>query len=76
MTPADIVLTVICNGSPVCVLNLALPTAKGVGEDLFKAVRDYERMSEQTIQAIGTVAATMQRAHEGSHGGPSDTSAQ
>ena len=61
ITPADVILTVICNGLPVCVLNLALPTAKGIGEDLLVAVKDYERTSGETVQSLGHIATEMQR---------------
>lgn len=61
ITPADLVLTMMCNGTPVCVINLAIPTAKGVADDVAVALKDYERTSEQTLMAIGQIAAAMQR---------------
>jgi len=60
LTPSDMVLTVVWNGVVVAVINLSLPTAKGVGEDLLNGVIEYERLSGQTIQTTGQIAATMQ----------------
>lgn len=62
ITPSDLVLTLICNGSPVGIINMALPVAKATGEDLVSAVKEYERTGDQTVQTSGQIAATMQRA--------------
>lgn len=64
LTPADIVLTVLWNGVPACIINLAVSTAKGIGEDILAAVKEYERLSEQTVQATGQIGATMQRVRD------------
>jgi hypothetical protein len=61
ITPADMVLTLICNGIPVCIVNLAYPTAKAIAEDIAQAISDYEKTSEQKVTAIGPIAGTMQR---------------
>jgi hypothetical protein len=68
ITPADVVITLLCNGAPVCVLNLALPTAKGLADDLAIAVTDYERTAEMSVRPLGQVAVSMQRVrNESSH---------
>lgn len=74
ITPSDVILTVLWNGMAVCVLNLALPTARGLGEDLLSAVKDYEKTSEQSVQTSGHIAAIMQRVRSEGGSPPSDAS--
>jgi hypothetical protein len=48
----------------VSIINLAIPTAKGIAEDLAKAVTQYEETSEQSVKTLGQIVAAMQRAAE------------
>lgn len=64
MSAGDMIVTMVCNGAPVGIINLSLPTAKGFAEDLTNAVKEYERISEQSVQTTGQIAATMQRVRE------------
>jgi hypothetical protein len=64
MTGSDLILTALWNGNPVSIINLAIPTAKGIAEDLAKAVTQYEETSEQSVKTLGQIVAAMQRAAE------------
>ena len=61
LTPSDVILTAVCNGTPVCVLNLGLPTAAALMADLKIAIDDYERTSEQKVKSSGEINEIMQR---------------
>jgi hypothetical protein len=61
LTNTDLVITMFWNNIAVANVNITLPFAKGLAEDLNRAVADYERLSGQTIQPSGIIAATMQQ---------------
>jgi hypothetical protein len=60
-TATDVIMVLFHNGQPVCAINLAFPTAKGLVEDLTVALNDIEAALNQPIKTPRETAEGIQR---------------
>lgn len=64
VTPYDFVLTLVCNGQPMCVLNIAPNMVKGMIADLSTAVADWEKAAGHAIVPPNVIADKFQEAQK------------
>jgi hypothetical protein len=61
LTATDLAMTLMWNGAALANVTMTFPFAKGLAEDLARAVSEYERLSNQNVQAVGVIITTMQQ---------------
>ncbi len=68
MTPGDVILTLIVNGTAVGTVNMPYSVAKTLAEDITKTVMEFETITQQSVKDIKSVARDLHNAKGGDRG--------